>query len=87
MADGINMIANQSLLNKEAPLAQKGVSFGLYRTAGYIGAIISSTQLKTLFHSGVTDDAFHKVGFFVVGASFLLLILLWPIVKTNKAIV
>ena len=84
MADGINMIANQSLLNREAPLAQKGVSFGLYRTAGYIGAIISSTQLKTLFHPEVTDSAFHHVGLFAMCACMLLLILLWPLVKTNK---
>jgi MFS family permease len=63
IADGINMIANQSLLNREAPSDQKGVSFGLYRTAGYLGAIISGSQLKVVFHLGVTDVAFHHIGY------------------------
>jgi MFS family permease len=81
LADGINMIANQSLLNREAPLAQKGVSFGLYRTAGYIGAIISSTQLKTIFHPQVTDKGLNEVGYFAMTASVLLLLLLWPLIR------
>lgn len=85
VADGVNMIANQSLLNREAPLAQKGVSFGLYRTAGYIGAIISSTQLKTLFHNGITDGSFHQIGYFALTSSCILLILLWPLIKGAKA--
>ena len=86
MADGINMIANQSLLNREAPLAQKGVSFGLYRTAGYIGAIISSTQLKTLFHKGVTDSSFHHIGYFALASGAVLLILLWPLVTRSRSV-
>jgi MFS family permease len=84
LADGINMIANQSLLNTEAPLAQKGVSFGLYRTAGYIGAIASGTQLKKLFHTGVTDASFHQIGFYALGSGVLLLILLIPLVIRKK---
>ena len=79
MADGINMIANQSLLNREVPLAQKGVSFGLYRTAGYIGAIISSTQLKMLFRNGVTDSSFHQIGFFAIASGVVLFLLLIPL--------
>lgn len=85
IADGINMIANQSLLNREAPLAQKGVSFGLYRTAGYIGAIVSSTQLKKLFHPSVTDQALHQVGYFALSLSIVLLLLLGPFLKNVKS--
>jgi MFS family permease len=87
IADGINMIANQSLLNREAPPDQKGVSFGLYRTAGYLGAIISGSQLKVVFHNGVTDAAFHQIGYYSLISSFLLLILLIPLtLKTTSAI-
>jgi hypothetical protein len=57
-AEGTNIIANQSLLNEEAPLAQKGVSFGLYRTAAYIGAILSGTQLKRHLKTGLRMQAF-----------------------------
>ena len=85
-ADGINMIANQALLNREAPLSQKGVSFGLYRTAGYIGAIISSTQLKTLFHNGVTDQSFHRIGFYASVSSVVLLLLLVPLLMRKKQV-
>ena len=79
IADGINMIANQALLNKEAPLAQKGISFGLYRTFGYIGAIISSTQLKKLYHFGVSDQNFHQISYYVLFSSGMLVLLLIPV--------
>ncbi|EHQ24848.1 MFS transporter [Mucilaginibacter paludis] len=87
IADGINMIANQSLLDREAPLEQKGVSFGLYRTAGYIGAILAGSQLKVIFHQGVTDRAFHHIGYFALISGFILLLLLIPlfILKTPSA--
>jgi len=84
-ADGINMIANQSLLNREAPLAQKGVSFGLYRTTGCIGAIVSGTQLKSLFHDGVTDKAFHQIGYFALISASVLFLLLWPLIRRQQA--
>ena len=73
------MIANQALLNAEAPLAQKGVSFGLYRTFGYLGAIISSSQLKILFHTGITDQKFHQLGYYALYSCAILILLLIPL--------
>ena len=84
LADGINMIANQSLLNQESPLEQKGVSFGLFRTAGYIGAIASGTQLKKLFSSGVTDHNFHQIGFYALASCAILLLLIIPLILKKK---
>ncbi|NCD71169.1 MFS transporter [Mucilaginibacter agri] len=78
-AEGINIIANQALLNEEAPLAQKGVSFGLSRTFGYLGAIISGSQIKVLFHNGVTDHNFHIIGYTVMYSCVALMILLIPL--------
>ncbi|QJD96996.1 MFS transporter [Mucilaginibacter robiniae] len=86
IADGINMIANQALLNQEAPLAQKGISFGLFRTSGYIGAIISSTHLKTLFHHGVTDHNFHQMGILMLFASGVLVLLLIPLWQRKQVL-
>lgn len=80
VAEGTNLIANQALMNAEAPMAQKGVSAGLYRTFAYLGAITSSTQIKMLFHNGVTDHSFHIIGITVLmscGALVLLLVPLW----------
>jgi MFS family permease len=84
MAEGTNIIANQSLLNEEAPLDQKGVSFGLYRTAAYLGAILSGTQLKTIFRDGVTDHSFHRISFFIGVAVVILLLLLVPLLIRRK---
>jgi len=84
LAEGTNIIANQSLLNAEAPLAQKGVSFGLFRTAAYIGAILSGSQLKTSFKNGVTDQSFHHLSFYISIACGLLLLLLVPLLLRKK---
>jgi len=66
LAVGINMFANQASLSAEAPAEKTGASFGLYRTFGYIGAIISGTQLKMLFRHGVTDRSLHTLGWYAV---------------------
>jgi MFS family permease len=79
LAEGVNIVANQALLNIEAPLSQKGVSFGLFRTFGYLGAIISGSQLKVLFHNGVTHQSFHQLGYTSLFACVLLIILLIPL--------
>ena len=86
IAEGLNLIANQALLNAEAPLAQKGVSFGLYRTFAYLGAIISSSQLKVLFHTGITDQKFHFLSFTALASCMVLVILLIPLWKRYRLI-
>jgi len=84
MAEGINLIANQALMNAESPLEQKGVSSGLYRTFGYIGAIISGSQIKTQFATGVTDQNFHQIVFFTLVSCAVLVILLVPLYGRSK---
>jgi MFS family permease len=85
-AEGTNIIANQSLLNEEAPLAQKGVSFGLFRTFAYMGAILSGTQLKSAFQAGVTDQSFHRIGFYISIACVILIVLLIPLLAKKKKV-
>jgi MFS family permease len=84
IAEGLNLIANQALLNAEAPLERKGVSFGLYRTFAYLGAIISSSQLKVLFHTGITDDKFHVLSYTCACSCVVLTILLIPLWKKHS---
>ncbi|WP_428328145.1 MFS transporter [Mucilaginibacter sp.] len=79
IAEGISIIANQALLNKEAPAAQKGVSFGLVRTFGYLGAIVSGSQLKVLFHDGITDQRYHVLSYSALFACVLMALLLIPL--------
>lgn len=75
LATGINPIANQASLYATAPQGQTGLSFGLYRTFGYLGAIISGSQMKTTFRTGVTDNNFHTMTIFA-GACCILLVVL-----------
>ena len=58
---GVNTITTQNALNERAPASQKGASFGLYRTCGYLGAILAGAQLKTVFQAGVTDASFVTI--------------------------
>lgn len=72
---GINIMANQTSLSAEAPPDQTGVSFGLYRTFGYLGAIVSGMQMKSFFKGGVTDERFHLCAWYAVFSCVLLVIL------------
>jgi MFS family permease len=83
IAEGLNLIANQALLNAEAPLDQKGVSFGLYRTFSYLGAIISGSQLKVLFHSGINQQKFHQLSYTAFYSCLLLAVLLIPLARKS----
>lgn len=86
VAEGLNLIANQALLNAETPLEQKGVSFGLYRTFAYMGAILSGSQLKVLFHTGITDQKFHILSYYAFFSCLILVVLLIPLwIRRNAA--
>lgn len=69
---GFNTITTQDALNEQAPAAQKGTSFGLYRTFGYVGAILSGSQLKTIFHGGVSSGSFATVQWSTLWGGLLL---------------
>jgi MFS family permease len=79
IAEGLNLIANQALLNAEAPSDQKGISFGLYRTFSYLGAILSGAQLKVLFHTGINQEKFHLLSYSAFYSCLLLALLLLPL--------
>jgi hypothetical protein len=82
---GINLIANQSSLSAEVPQGKTGVSFGLYRTFGYIGAIVSGTQLKTIFQNGVRGDSIHVTGIYAIVSCVILALLYLPMLKMGRA--
>jgi MFS family permease len=75
---GSNPIANQASLNEVAPPELSGISFGLYRTFVYIGAIGSGALLKVIFHKGVTDASFRQICWFSLYSSLIMILLYLP---------
>lgn len=79
IATGIMTIANQGTLFAEAPKDQTGISFGLYRTVGYIGAIVAGSRLKHEFQGGATDAGLHRLAVYTLAACVLILLFLVPV--------
>jgi uncharacterized membrane protein len=44
-----------------------------------LGAIISGSQLKTVFHNGVTDGSFHQLGKYAIVSCIIIVILFIPL--------
>jgi MFS family permease len=84
LATGLNPTANQASLNEEAPQHLTGISFGLYRTFVYVGAIASGAQLKSIFHKGVTDDSFRAITWFAMCSSLIMIVLYLPMVVRRR---
>ncbi len=76
---GILTVANQATLYAEAPDDQLGVCFGLFRTVGYIGAILAGSSLKHQFKSGATDTGLHSLALFSLIACGLIVLFLLPL--------
>ena len=76
---GILTVANQATLYAEAPDGQVGVSFGLYRTVGYIGAIVSGTSLKFQFKNGATDAGLHSLAVYAIACCILIILFMLPL--------
>lgn len=83
-ATGILTIANQSTLYAEAPEGQVGVCFGLYRTVGYIGAILAGSSLKHQFKYGATDAGLHLMGFYALIACIAIVLFMLPLYFKKK---
>lgn len=86
-AMGVNLINNQAILNREADDAHAGISFGLYRTFGQLGALLSGTHLSHLFMEGVTDERFRTLGYVSLAATLglALLIIPWYMEKLKRS--
>lgn len=86
-AIGLLTIANQGTLYAEAPANQTGTSFGLFRTVGYIGAIVAGSRLKHEFHNGATDQGLHQLTVYgLVACAIIILFMLPAIFKKMKRI-
>ncbi|MBB6108634.1 Major Facilitator Superfamily protein [Mucilaginibacter lappiensis] len=81
IALGLLTIANQATLYAEAADDQVGVSFGLYRTVGYIGAIIAGSRLKHEFRTGATDSGLHVLAAYALVASGIIILFIIPALR------
>jgi MFS family permease len=83
---GILTVSNQATLYAEAPDDQVGVCFGLFRTAGYIGAILAGSSLKHQFKTGATDAGLHSLAFFSLITCVLIVLFLLPLFFKRRKI-
>jgi sugar phosphate permease len=83
---GILTVSNQATLYAEVPDDQVGVCFGLFRTVGYIGAMLAGSSLKHQFKSGATDAGLHQLALFSLVACVLIVALLLPLFLKRRKI-
>jgi hypothetical protein len=78
---GLNIIANQASLYAEVPVEYTGISFGLFRTIGNIGTVLSGSELKEIFKHGATDSALHQLGMDSLICCGVIVLFLIPLVR------
>jgi hypothetical protein len=57
VANGLNVVANQSALYAQAPDEEIGTASGLFRTAQYIGSIFSASVIGIVYGARASDHA------------------------------
>ncbi|UXU84113.1 MFS transporter [Mammaliicoccus sciuri] len=72
---GLLNLANQNALYHQAAKSMIGMSAGLLRTAMYIGAIVSSTLISTLFKGDHITNGIHELGLFCMLIGIVIIIL------------
>lgn len=68
-------VVNQRLIATQAPAARVGTAIGLFGTAVYSGAIVSSALTSVFFRHGVTASGLHDIATVLIGCSVLALVL------------
>ena len=70
---GLNGLANQNALYRQADRARMGSAAGLLRTFTYLGAIASSAAVAAFFTNGAHTDGLHHLALFILACAVLLL--------------
>ncbi|TDW14307.1 putative MFS family arabinose efflux permease [Kribbella kalugense] len=71
---GLNNLANQTALYKQADPTRIGSSAGLLRTCVYVGALISAAANAHFFQYGATTAGLHDLAIFLLVVSGLLVL-------------
>jgi len=72
---GLNVVGNQSAMYAQTPAAHIGTASGLLRTAGYLGAILSTSLISATFGQRATDSGLHGFAIVLTVLSALMLVL------------
>lgn len=70
---GMNGLANQNALFRQADAARMGTASGLLRTFQYLGAILSSAAVAIVFRAGASSHGLHDLAVVMIGCGMLLL--------------
>jgi predicted MFS family arabinose efflux permease len=68
-------VVNQRLIATQAPAPRIGTAIGLFSTAVYSGAIVSSALTSVFFRDGVTASGLQHIAAVLVGCSLLAFVL------------
>jgi MFS family permease len=71
---GLNGLANQNALYRQADPARMGTAAGLLRTFMYLGAMASSAAVAATFPNGALTGGLHQLATFMLGCAALLLV-------------
>lgn len=71
---GLNGLANQNALFRQADAARMGTASGLLRTFQYLGAILSSAAVAIVFRNGASSGGLHSLAVLMIGCGLLLLV-------------
>ena len=70
---GMNGLANQNALFRQADAARMGTASGLLRTFQYLGAILSSAAVAIVFRTGASSGGLHELAVIMIACGALLL--------------
>lgn len=73
LGQGLSTVANQTALYAQAPAERMGTLSGLFRTAQYMGALVSTTVLALSFGNQADDTGLDTLGLLLTGATAMLL--------------
>ncbi|RLV50213.1 MFS transporter [Nocardioides mangrovicus] len=73
VGQGTASLANQNAVYLQAPPERMGAAAGFLRTAGYLGAIVSSAAVAAFFGADAGTHGLHELGWFVLGCALALL--------------
>ena len=74
VSQGLNGLANQNALYRQAEPARMGSSAGLLRTFTYLGAMAASAVLAASFSHGASTAGLHHLTLVMVGCAVALLV-------------
>ena len=74
MAQGLNGLANQNALYRQADPNRMGSAAGLLRTLTYLGAISASAAIAASFAHGADTAGLHHMAVFMIASSALLVV-------------